>query len=214
MEQLEILSRSLAGCDVVACTGDCVSSSTKQVAASWDKWPQRLKLLVPGNHDDTSDTFAHLTSWVTSVPWYRRHGRINFIGLDYGRDLGKQIEELAPTFEPDNRAVALLSHRWPDESQAKPLAKSLRKFFPGRPVLYLHGDNHPLGAYWDPMARLDDLLCHRSNIVSCANGSRGAAHLITWDSRRFTCQLKEGFPLNAILEEAARMEKGRRTGHR
>jgi len=202
MRQLEHLAQKLKDCEVVACTGDCISTNTNKVPESWNKWPQRLKLLVPGNHGDTPQTFVYLTKWTTNVPWYRTDGEISFIGLNYCRAFREQLEELAPAFERRSQAVVVLSHMWPSETQAKLLAAKLRKFFSRRPILYLHGDNHSLGAHWDQQAKLDDLPCCRSNIISSATGNRGVAHLITWSGREFTCKRQPGFPLNAILPEA------------
>ena len=81
MEQLGRLAQRLVDYDVVACTGDCVSNNTSEVEESWNEWPQRLRLMVPGHHD-TPATFVHLTNGATSVPWYRTHWEVSFIGLD------------------------------------------------------------------------------------------------------------------------------------
>lgn len=155
MRQLEGLARSLSHFDVVACTGDCVSNYTSEVPEAWNRWPQQFKLIVPGNHlgGDTPETFVHLTNWATDVPWYRHRGDISFIGLHYAWAFSQQLENIAPQFERDSRAVVVLAHKWAEETKATSLAEKLKKFFPGRPVLYLHGHDHT--SSWGRLRRVE-----------------------------------------------------------
>jgi 3',5'-cyclic AMP phosphodiesterase CpdA len=81
MRRLNQLACSLPQCDVLALTGDCTSESTDQLPAHWDEWPQRLKLLVPGNHD-YAHSFDLLHNWNHRAPWTSRLNDLSFIGID------------------------------------------------------------------------------------------------------------------------------------
>lgn len=60
MKLLNSLAMSRRDCDVVALTGDCVSTTCRQLPEEWNHWPQAFKLSVPGNHGDDSETFRLL----------------------------------------------------------------------------------------------------------------------------------------------------------
>ena len=111
LECLGGLAKSRSDVDVAAVTGDCFVSNHKQLPYSWNAWPQRLKLSVPGNHDGER-TFNLLHSWNHTAPYVCLHGwdekqepyvvrhkwdrlesyishphDITFVGLDASKDL-------------------------------------------------------------------------------------------------------------------------------
>jgi hypothetical protein len=82
--------------DVVAVTGDCFRwSNCEPLPDSWNTWPQRLKLSVPGNHDG-KETFSSLreSEWDHRTPYISQMNDITFIGLDTSKDLrtGKDLD--------------------------------------------------------------------------------------------------------------------------
>lgn len=72
MVRLENLADLCSESDVVAHTGDCTSANLQQIPLKWNAWPQRLKFLVPGNHErDRPHAFDLLTHWLHAPRIYR-----------------------------------------------------------------------------------------------------------------------------------------------
>ncbi len=196
MKRLTTVAMASRDCDVVACTGDCGSSTLREVPSAWNDWPQRLKLIVPGNHD-LPDAFIALSTWVRKTPWTLEAGGLTFVGLDTAEGFGgafDQLETLLHSCQVSSGLV-VVSHRWPSELHAPQIGAGLTALHGGRPTtlstLFVHGHDHPRdfsGSQWDPVARLGHYRCFRSHIASCAAARRGVMHKITWDGVAFSCQ--------------------------
>ena len=186
MRRLEALAISQEHTDVIALTGDCASGMTTQVPATWNDWPQKLKLSVPGNHD-RNETFNLLYQWTHKTPWVQQLGDLTFIGLNTSKDcleIKEQLDGLDLSCKAAGSAVVILSHRWPDETDSRRLGGAIRKLASHHPVLVLHGHDHPehfSGSLWDRTARLGELNFFRSKVCSSVSQKRAIANLITWD---------------------------------
>ena len=73
LKYLEGFVKSHSKADVVAVTGDCFLSNKNPLPDSWNTWPHRLKLSVPGNHDGKK-TFDRLIKWNHTAPYVCLHG--------------------------------------------------------------------------------------------------------------------------------------------
>lgn len=190
MSRLNEVAKKATDCMVVCCTGDCISFYDSEVPPGWNKWPQQLKLLVPGNHPDVPEHFATLTTWSWHTPQYHIFGGIVFVSFKATHnchDVPRQLEDLFRHSRPACSAVVILAHQWPEERYRKEVGDKIRHFFPTQPVLYLHGHKHPArGSFWDRAALLGSLSCCRSNVASCASSPKGVAHVIEWGWGRFT----------------------------
>jgi len=73
LKPLEKFVESQANVNVVAVTGDCFRwSKCEPLPDSWNEWPQRLRLSVPGNHDGVK-TFILVPSWNHTTPYACLH---------------------------------------------------------------------------------------------------------------------------------------------
>lgn len=202
MLRLGELARSRPECDVVALTGDCTSTGNKQLPASWNEWPQRLKLSVPGNHD-LPHTFDLLQSWQCLRRWkyprerpaplVRRLGELIFVGVDTS-NLSNPFSELRNDLSKVSRyveggsVIVLLTHQWPSPGEADGVAEVVGEFVGDKTLLVLHGHKHPWyseGSEWESAARFGPLTYYRSKAISCKRPKRGRGHLIVWQGREF-----------------------------
>lgn len=200
MQRLNRLALDSSDCQVVAHTGDCVSSTQDELPSEWDRWPQPAKLSVPGDHYDHSRTFVNLRNWVHDAPWVTSFEDVVFVGLDLQSGLGAPdyLRSLLDTDLPPARAVALLSHFRPRFLVADPLTAALTELLKDRPLLLLHGHEQPGGfeAEWDPNGTIDGRRYWRSNVCSSPlrRTRRGLAHQIEWSSGRFKYVEVQGQP--------------------
>jgi len=170
--------------------------SNPNLPASWSDWPQSLKLAVPGDHDQTT-TFDELNTWISNTPWRCHLNDIVFIGIDTRMgwaQLAQQIENSLCNIER-LRALALLFHHWPNESNAAFIASLLKQYAHSLSILVMHGHIHPRNSEdpeWDDQAKLAGLPCYRSKMISSARRSRGSGALITWDGSRFRHKVVQG----------------------
>ena len=143
MRRLDLLAQRRTDCDVVAVTGDVVKKHQLELPVNWDSWPQRMKWAVPGNHGDHSRAFTGLTRWQTGVPWCGEFAGVGFVCLGVGLS---ELDGLWLSSSPAqaverSKAVVVLTHRRPRGN----VLNSLRQFSGTRPLLILHGDEHPKG---------------------------------------------------------------------
>ncbi len=197
MRRLDQLAHCLTECDVVALTGDCTSTTSDQLPEYWDDWPQPLKLSVPGNHD-FSNTFDTLLNWCHRAPWVSRVNDLVLVGIDSADgfdDISSQLSQLATSELAAGSAVVLLSHQWPGSWNDDMIVDSLIKLTNGRPLLVLHGHEHPIsfnGSLWDDSANLGSLKCYRSKVTCCSRPLRGHAHFIRWENGAFDYSVVRG----------------------
>lgn len=194
MGRLHNLAYSLPDCDVVALTGDCTSSTVRQLGDELNEWPQKRKFSVPGNHD-FADTFDLLDAWEHRAPWSCVVDSVLFVGLDTSNGCGEVSDQLATVADCDTTAIVILSHQWPESYRIPAFEKPLELFVGGRSLLVLHGHAHPSyfpGLLWDDASPLATRRCCRSKVCSSVSGNRGLGHLITWDGRAFTCRGVQG----------------------
>jgi Calcineurin-like phosphoesterase len=132
MPRLDNLAHAHTECEVIAVTGDCTSIGNTQLPATWNQWPQRLKLSVPGNHD-LDDTFDLLDDWFHCTPWVTTVDGLVFVGLNTATGflgIKSQLDRLKPR-AANGDAVVILSHRWPskpgDERYIAGLLKPFRR---------------------------------------------------------------------------------------
>jgi hypothetical protein len=194
MPRLNNLAHSQPANAIIALTGDCTSDLHKQLPATWNLWPQPIKLSVPGNHDQ-DDTFDLLGDWKHSTPWVERVEGLVFVGLDTANGfllMQQQLDRIAARAVGGD-AIVILSHRWPTLRDTW-VGERWRRLAAGRPLLVLHGHEHRNfnGSLWERTARIRALTCYRSKVYSSANGRRGLAHAITWDGNQFVCDLAQG----------------------
>jgi hypothetical protein len=190
VRRLERLAHESPDCDVVAHTGDCLSTSCWCVRREWDDWPQRYKFAVPGNHFDHSVAFLLLKNWEWRTPWLVNIQDATFVGLGLASErtsegyFGKLV---AP---PGSRLIVLMSHQ---RLSVEDLEGSLSPLVDGRELLVLHGDEHPRGfdgCAWDDAGQVRGRRFFRSNVCSSAQ-PRGRGHQIVWAGgtlRRFIVQ--------------------------
>ena len=57
MTRLNNLALQHKECEVIALTGDVLSSTMEPLTATWNLWPHKLKLAVPGDHYDHSHAY-------------------------------------------------------------------------------------------------------------------------------------------------------------
>jgi hypothetical protein len=189
LKRVDTLARRRKDVDVVAFTGDCASKLRQTVPQAWDTWPQSTKLAVPGNHC-LDISYAHLHSWITSPPFLRIAEGILFVGLNTAEGWAggvNQLETLGSPSEPYG-AVAVLSHRRPSSSELEPAASALARFVNRRPVLLMHGHDHPApfeDPEWEDGFLLGDLRSCRSKVITSARTRRGVGAVIRWEGSRF-----------------------------
>ena len=145
MQRLNELARQQSDCDVVAHTGDCVSRFCDRLPSEWDEWPQRVKLSVPGNHGDHTNTFESLHTWIHWAPWVISVDDLLFLGLHLNKDEWCSYLTKARSERADSRAIVLLTHYRPPAHDGTRFAHALADFVDGRELLILHGDEHPKG---------------------------------------------------------------------
>jgi predicted phosphodiesterase len=196
MERLEMLVKAQEDCDVVALTGDCTCGGLDRLPGEWNSWPQSLLLSVPGNHDKAY-TFDELHSWTHQAPWVTRLHDLLFLGIkDFAeRPLERLILERGCAEWEGCRAVVLLSHYKPPFESSPRLAEILASLAQTRPLLVLHGHEHPpefSGAEWDDSGRLGSSMVYRSKIYTAKRGKKGLGHRIDWDGQKFTAQEVQG----------------------
>lgn len=192
MKRLERLAFDQHDCDVVALTGDCTSKTCKQVPATWNSWPQQLKLAVPGNHDDDK-TFDALDSWTaTKPPWVVRHQDLLILGLGSlkASPLGDCIAICDCRDWQGINGLVVLCHYKPDFARNRDLLSLLQSLPGSGAVVWLHGDEHPgsFSTEWDESGFLGERKFFRSNVYSAADRRRGIAHRIEWKEGQFRCE--------------------------
>lgn len=197
MSRLENLASAQKDCDVVALTGDCVSSSLRHVPKSWNVWPQPLLLAVPGNHDKP-DTYKELGNWQVDPPYARRFNELIFMGLS-----SPSKDEMADAIKASGcrkwkgcRGVAVLSHYCPKPAEVADLATTVRDILDLSTILFLHGHEHPSdfsGSKWSESAA-DSTKIYFSHVYSGARGRRGLGHRIEWDGSVFRFTPVQGQP--------------------
>ncbi len=176
---------------------ECESTASLQLPEGWDKWPQALKLAVPGNHD-SSNTFDTLLSWHHRTPWVSRLHDLVFIGIDSSqgfKEFSSQLSRLPRSELNGGSAVVLLSHQWPGTWNDKSIGDSLNELRNGRKLLVLHGHEHPPsfnGSLWESSGKIGSLTCYRSKITCCSRPKRGRAHLIEWKGGAFVHYVVRG----------------------
>jgi 3',5'-cyclic AMP phosphodiesterase CpdA len=195
MRNLTKLAIRRKDCDVIALTGDCTSSTMREIPAEWNEWPQRYKLAVPGNHDDVG-TYASLTKWICGAPWKKELKDLTFVGLDTATDVtcenvNAQLRDVSASwlFTP---AVVVLLHQWPTYVDKVKFGALFRKYFRDKPSQFLHGHNHPssfIGYEWHEREEVGEFCCYRSRIYSAKQNS-GLAHRIVWEEGQFSCELE------------------------
>jgi hypothetical protein len=198
MTRLGNLAHICSDCDVIACTGDCASLRTPQVPADWNEWPQELKLAVPGNHDGPR-TFELLDRWQAGTHWAWCSRSVLFLGLDNfcssaNTKLLDQID-----VAPYDAVVALCHYRLQE-----PLVTELAARSTAKPLLILHGHEHPTGfggTEWAVSDLANKARCFRSNVFSSHSARRGTGQLIEWDGESFSCTAVRGpSQLGTIVE--------------
>jgi hypothetical protein len=190
MIRLNNLAKLCSRCDIVAHTGDCVSQTCDQLPAEWDKWPQRLKLSVPGNHD-YDHTFDLLQTWHHRTPWACRLEDLVFVGLDpclleHGAGSRQQPIDLK-----DARGVVALLHRRPEDR----FLNALSVVVGSKALLILHGHEHPncfSGSEWDESGQVGSRPYFRSKVCSSVSRKRGLGHIILWTDESFACMQVQG----------------------
>lgn len=181
---------------VVALTGDSVSNEADSIPQTWDMWPQKLKLSVPGNHDHEG-TFNSLHSWIHRAPWVHRLDDLVFVGLST-QDGEIDIEAIASAQAIDQEgtaAVVLLSHYRADHSNNPSYFPSIQRFVGDRALLLLHGHEHPKdfpGSLWEECHRENGRSYFRSHVCSSVSGQRGLGHRIEWREGAFSCSKVQG----------------------
>lgn len=171
--------------DVIALTGDCVSPYTDHVPIEWDKWPQKLKLAVPGNHGDHSNAFSLLSTWVHPPPWVRYFGDLAFIGLNMTSEASCISFVASVEIDADTAAVVVLSHN----RVRRDLGACLSDLAGPRKLLLLHGDEHPAeGVEWDVSGNFNGRKYYRSNVCSCTSSCKGLAQIIEWSNGSFAAR--------------------------
>jgi hypothetical protein len=196
MPRLNNLAHSQPEHAIIALTGDCTSDTHKQLPALWNQWPQTTKLSVPGNHD-LDYTFDLLDDWIHCTPWVTRVDGLVVVGLDTSTSfLGVQYQlDRLKSRATGGDAVVILSHRWPTRPVDKRfIGDALRKFVGNRPLLVLHGHEHPypFERLWEEHATMGSLTCFRSKVSSSARYTRGLAQIVTWENQQFSCSVVQG----------------------
>lgn len=175
--------------------GDCVSTGLSVLPASWNGWPQRLKLIVPGNHDSPR-TFSRLRTWLTESPSHCLLNDVDFVGVDTSDGFGGVISQLTQVLRtvPLGSAAVIASHRWPaDPADCEQVGLGLRAVFGERPLLFVHGHDHRFGGTeCDDQAVLGGRQCFRSRLASCAQSLRGRVHVLAWTGHTFVCESVSG----------------------
>jgi calcineurin-like phosphoesterase family protein len=205
MWRLDELAHTYAHCDVITITGDYTSSSKRQLPAEWNDWPHRVKLAVPGNHDD-DDTYDNLTRWgkTSNTPWVYTYGGLCFVGVDTSDGFSsakKFLYENRYYYRSKGDAVVLLTHIWPYFYMNDELSDAVVEFLGDRLLLVLHGHFHKatFQAEWDPCAKLGNISYYRSHVYSAASARKGLAHLITFTGDEFTCEEIQGQALSPCV---------------
>lgn len=195
------------GVDVLAHTGDVVNSSSNTAPDLWNEFPQKIKLSVPGNHENSREAYANLTNWIHQTPWQYFVDDLFFASLNRPHDSNRVMELYDSYIKPNKSIIAgivFLTHEWLlrypyhvlSEEEKKHLGELYLYVSQKHPVLVLHGHDHNEGkeegftdgAVWEPKAQLGEFTYCRSNICSSSSLHRGLTHLIRWENRRFTCQ--------------------------
>ena len=200
INRINNLSLCFPDCDVVAFTGDYVSSFYKQVPPSWNEWPQKLKLSVPGNHDH-KQTFDLLSNWNHKTPWDAYLDPLLFIGLNWQEDFGsdayrikcvkEHLQEIDSTAWEKARGIAVLCHAAPSVA----LINLLYSFAGSKSILYLHGHDHRTGfagTHWQHPMSSSDMAIYCSHVCSCMSHRRGLSHYIEYQDGEFSCKVIQG----------------------
>ena len=200
LHRLQNLAKDFSECEVVAHTGDA-TSNFRNPSSAWNDWPQQAKLSVPGEHGETRDSYSHLTNWIWSTPWHCSVGDLLFLGIDGFSTIRSLIATVPSTAQNSACAIVILAHQLGYRnfgqilSFAEPLAPEIVRFARNRPILFLHGHDHPedaSGSVWDTDFPIGKSVSYRSNVCSSARHNRGRANLITWDGTRFRCESVQG----------------------
>jgi len=188
MRRLNELACQQDDCDVLAHTGDCLSDFSHQVPIEWDEWPQKVKLSIPGNHGDHSETFESHHNWIHKAPWHYLLADVLFIGFDLERKRWPGYLEERKNLCDGAKAIVLLSHWRPLVQREPRFAQALAEFIGGREMLILHGHEHPKdfsGSDWDSEASFCGRRFYRSHVCSSVSACRGVGHRITWNDQSF-----------------------------
>lgn len=160
------------------------------VPAEWSSWPQRWKLAVPGDHDP-SGCFTHLAGWHTDVPVSITASDLLMLGVK-SPDGWSEFEEFLKTGLSEHvRGVVVLSHHRPGVWRSAELGKMFTEHCGTRPVVWLHGHEHPWNAEdpeWEEDASFAPARVWRSKVISSARRRRGTAALLEWKDGSFHWQ--------------------------
>lgn len=175
-------------CDVIAHTGDIENKSTDKAPKEWNDWPQKHKLSVPGNHDESPGLFDAWTTWITQPPYAVSLRDLLFIGLSEPRN--RWTSELQNLYNQcsQHRGMVILAHHSPLHDfypEFKELLLSIRKVCP---VLFLHGHEHPnefKGDHWTQRVKRGYHDLFVSHVCSAAKNRLGMVHDIQWDGKSF-----------------------------
>lgn len=194
LKSIDKLITQVPDCDVVAFTGDSTSGYTPFVPESWDEWPFKLKLSVPGNHD-RNYSFKHLNSWHHQTPWSTLYKDLLFIGLPLKhKGMDTFIRNISQYDIKLARGIVVLSHICPINTTWYDLGSVLKDLADYRKILLLHGHEHPVsfsGHNWENFNKIDNIkYYYLSHVCSSIPTKRGIGHLITWNNyKTFKCEV-------------------------
>jgi hypothetical protein len=190
MARVDELARSSAA-DVVAYTGDSFSYSFPQLPPEWDRWPQSVKLAVPGEHCNP-DSYDNLNSWCAAAPWWRVYEHLLFVGIDSRQGFWSAAAQRVVEDVPGHcAAILLLSHHRVFGNHGERLLAGLFEACGPKPLVLLHGHEHG-GVAMESQEWQDDfmvgshIIC-RSKVITSARKNRGCGAHVNWDGHRFSC---------------------------
>ena len=181
--RLNRLAYEQSDCDVVVHTGDCLSATTKILPEKWDKWPQKYKFAVPGNHYDHSNSYSRLRTWTYQTPWAQPVQDILFVGCGLGswERVGDSLRNLL-YHRSGYKALVLAGHEPPENGE---LMRLLGEWLKTGQLLLLHGHDHLCGFESHNSEVSNGNRVYRSRV--CSSDPRGFGYRITWSDGTFSC---------------------------
>ena len=194
MSRIKALAHKYRYAEVFAFTGDGTSQSTSRVPSCWNEFPQKLKLAVPGNHDDPL-AYETLAEWVHLTPWCELYKDLLFVGIDRISPMTLRPGRIAYPDTANALGLVLLIHEL--DSPRRPLVEKLQCELNKKsvPTLVLFGHDHPRefsGSEWTEETTSSGSPLFLSRVCSSMSRRRGLAHLVTWDGGRFSCKGSSG----------------------